>query len=81
MPIPDELDSFPIRVLVVDDDPAITRLISRAMKAEHDDFEIVEAHDGFRAGTILASLRPDIVILDLRMPGMDGYEVCRLIKS
>ncbi len=81
MPISDELESTPIRVLVVDDDPAITRLISRALKTEHDDYEIVEAHDGFKAGTILASMHPDVVILDLRMPGMDGYEVCRLIKA
>ncbi len=81
MPIPPELDSSPIRILVVDDSSATTPLIARALKAEHPDYEIVEAHDGFRAGTILATLRPDVVILDIRMPGMDGHEVCRLIKS
>lgn len=81
MPIPKELNSSLVRVLVVDDDPSITKLILRAVKAEHPDYEVAEAHDGFRAGTILATLHPDVVILDLRMPGMDGYEVCRLIKS
>ena len=81
MPIPEELDPAPVRVLVVDDNASITQLIARAINAEHPDYEVVEAHDGFRAGSILATLRPDVVILDLRMPGMDGYEVCRLIKS
>jgi len=81
MPIPAELDATPIRILVVDDEPAITQLIGRALKAAHPEYEIHEAHDGFRAGTLVATLKPDVVVLDLRMPGMDGYEVCRLIKS
>jgi len=81
MPIPPELDSAPVRVLVVDDEPAIAKMISRAIRSEYPEFELAEAHDGFRAGTIVATMKPDLVILDLRMPGMDGYEVCKLIKS
>jgi len=81
MPIPDELNTSPPRVLVVDDEPAITQLISRAIKSAHPDYEILEAHDGFSAGTICATHKPDVVILDLRMPGIDGYEVCRQIKG
>jgi len=81
MPIPDELQTAPTRVLVVDDEPAITQLIARAIASAHPEYEAIQAHDGFRAGTVLATLRPDVVILDLRMPGMDGYDVCRLIKS
>ena len=81
MPIPPELDSTPVRVLVVDDEPAVAKMVSRAVKSANPEYELIEAHDGFRAGTIVATLKPDVVILDLRMPGMDGYEVCRLIKS
>jgi CheY-like chemotaxis protein len=81
MPIPDELDAAPARVLIVDDEKAITHLIARAVRAALPECEVVEAHDGFKAGTIIATLKPDVVVLDLRMPGMDGYEVCRLIKS
>ncbi len=81
MPIPKELQSAPARILVVDDEPAVTQLIVKAIQAAHPDFELVEAHDGFAAGTIVATLKPDVVVLDLRMPGMDGYEVCRVIKS
>ena len=81
MPIPAELDSVPSRVVIVDDEPAITRLIAWAIKAALPECEVAEAHDGFRAGAIVATLKPNVVILDLRMPGMDGYEVCRLIKT
>lgn len=81
MPIPPEFGTTPTRVLIVDDEPAITQLIARAISSSHGNYEVVEAHDGFRAGTLVATLKPDVVVLDLRMPGMNGYEVCRLIKS
>jgi len=81
MPIPPELATTPIRILVVDDDAAITQMISRAIKGAHPEYEVIEAQDGFRAGTIMATVKPDVVLLDLRMPGMDGYEVCRMIKG
>ena len=81
MPVPPELDPAPKRVVIVDDEPAVTQLIARAIGAALPDCEVVVAHDGFRAGAIVATLKPNVVILDLRMPGMDGYEVCRLIKE
>jgi len=81
MPIPAELGPSTVKILVVDDEQAVTKLIVRAIQMQHSDYEIVEAHDGFHAGTLIATLRPDVVILDLRMPGMDGYEVCRMIKG
>ncbi|HET6427311.1 MAG TPA: response regulator [Phycisphaerae bacterium] len=81
MPVPGQLEIRPTRVVVVDDEPAMTQMISRAIRAQHPDYEVAEAHDGFRAGAIIATLKPDVVILDLRMPGMDGFEVCQMIKS
>lgn len=81
MPIPPQLDVRPVRILVVDDEPAITNLIVRALLAAHPEYQVTEANDGFRAGTMVATIMPDVVILDLRMPGMDGFEVCQLIKS
>lgn len=81
MPIPSALGAIRTRVLVVDDEPGITQMIARALRTKLPDCEVAEAHDGFSAGTLVATLRPDVVILDLRMPGMDGYEVCSLIKS
>ncbi len=81
MPVPAELGTTSVRILVVDDEEAVAKLIARAIRAQYPEYEVVDANDGFRAGTIIATLRPDVVILDLRMPGMDGYEVCRMIKA
>jgi excisionase family DNA binding protein len=81
MPIPPEFGRQTIRVLVVDDEPAITRMISQAIRSAHPDYEVMEAHDGFNAGASLESFKPSLVVLDLRMPGMNGRDVCRLIKS
>ena len=81
MPIPPELGTVPTRVLVVDEEPMVTQLIARAIESSHDDYEVVQAHDAFRAGTVLATQKPDVVLLDLRIPGVDACDVCRMIKS
>jgi len=80
LPVPEEL-LRPCRVLVVDDDEAVAIWIASEIKAERPDCEVLTAMDGFSAGEIVGSLKPDVVILDLKMPRMDGYEVCRRIKS
>ena len=56
MPIPEDLDSRPACVLVVDDEPAITKLISRTIKAALPEVEVIEANDGFRAGSLVGLL-------------------------
>lgn len=83
MPVPPELarEEIPICVAVVDDEPELAHLVSRAILAEHPDYQVVEAHDGFQAGTVVSTRKPQVVILDLKMPGIDGFEVCRMIKS
>lgn len=81
MPVPRELDDTPNRILVVDDEPAVAQVVARAIREAFPHTEVLEAHDGFQAGTMLVTYKPDLVLLDLRMPGMDGYEVCRMIRS
>ena len=81
MPVPPQLGTTPVRVLVVDDEAAVAKLIAKAIKNKYPDYEIMEANDGFQAGSLIATVKPDVVILDLKMPGMDGYEVCKMIKS
>ncbi len=81
MPVPPELQVPPARILVVDDEPSLCRMIARSLRLADPEFEVVEATDGFQAGQLVASMKPDVVILDLRMPGMDGFEVCRVLKK
>lgn len=81
LPVPPELMPSPTKVLIVDDDESVTSSVTDGIKAKHPDFEVLAAHDGFAAGELVRSARPDVVILDLRMPGLDGFEVCRRIKS
>lgn len=67
------------RVLVVDDTRANLKLLEARLSAEY--FEVLTAHSGQEALDLLARERVDVVLLDVMMPGMDGFEVCRRIKS
>jgi DNA-binding NarL/FixJ family response regulator len=73
--------TVPVRILVVDDDPQFRQLVKLVLR-KVDDFEIVsEAPDGHAGIALAAELRPDVVLLDLMMPGMDGFEALPLIRD
>jgi CheY-like chemotaxis protein len=59
-------------ILIVDDDPAVVRLMSLLLKSE--DFSVLEAHSGQQALSLLSVNEPDLIVLDLSMPGMDGRD-------
>jgi two-component system cell cycle response regulator len=67
------------RVLVVDDIPVNVKLLEAKLLVEY--YEVVTANDGASALKAVKVHAPDIVLLDVMMPGMDGYEVCRRIKG
>src|SRR5690606_2239234 len=67
------------RVLVVDDIQANVRLLEARLSAEY--FEVLTANGGREALEICERERVDVVLLDVMMPGMDGFEVCRRIKA
>ena len=67
------------RILVVDDVKANVRLLEARLGAEY--FEVRSAVSGVEALEILADWPCDIVLLDVMMPGLDGFEVCRRIKT
>ena len=67
------------RILLVDDNQATTTVFTRLFKKVG--CEVAAANDGVRAIELAASFRPEIVMLDLSMPGMDGYETCRRIRE
>ena len=66
------------RILIVDDDPAIRRLLRAVLQR---DYTLEEASTGDKALGILPAFAPDLVLLDIGMPGIDGYETCRRLKS
>ena len=69
----------PERVLVVDDESAIRDIVRRYLVAEG--YQVAEAADGQEALDRFGSLRPDLVVLDVLMPGMDGLEVLRRLRA
>ena len=75
------IDNSDKRVLVVDDNDDYARYVTDLMRKVDDSITSDVAHDGFEAGRLLIEFRPQIVILDLMMPGLDGFEVCRNIKQ
>ncbi len=67
------------RILIVDDVPANTRLLEAKLAAEY--YQVTSARDGFEAIAAARSWQPDLILLDVMMPGMDGYECCRRLKG
>ena len=67
------------RILVVDDVDANVRLLEAKLSAEY--YEVLTATDGPSALAVAAREQPDIILLDVMMPGMDGFEVCRRLKD
>ncbi|MBA2323653.1 MAG: response regulator transcription factor [Pseudonocardiales bacterium] len=67
------------RILVVDDDPALSEMLSIVLRGEGFDTAVVS--DGPRALPAVRDFRPDVVLLDLMLPGMNGIDVCRAIRS
>ena len=66
-------------ILVVDDEPQIRRVLRTTLTAEG--YTIVEARDGTEAFEKVRSVKPDLILLDMNMPGLDGLQTCREIRS
>lgn len=82
MPLPDgEKGDSRKRILIVDDDEIIVETIVLALEEDEHGYEVVSSRDGFEAGLQLNHFKPDLVILDIMMPDINGYEVCKRIKS
>lgn len=67
------------RILVVDDSPTVRKVVSLTL--EKQGFEVLTAVDGYAATDSLGRMVPDLILLDINMPGMDGYQVCKLVKE
>ncbi len=82
LPMPDELKYDKWRVLAVDDEPEVLDVLVRAFETEESgSYEVFRAVDGVTALIDVGRLKPDVLLLDIVLPGLDGIEVCRRIKE
>jgi DNA-binding response OmpR family regulator len=68
-----------IKILVVDDEPDVVAMIQRALQGEG--FEVACAYDGISAIDLAETEKPGLILLDIMMPMMSGYEVCQQLRS
>lgn len=81
IPIPDvKEDDGRKKILVVDDDPIIVETIVQALEEDEHGYEVISASDGFEAGLQVSHFLPDLLILDIMMPDIKGFDVCKTIK-
>lgn len=72
-------DRSPLRILVADDDPDILTMVSTLLSREG--YGVIPATNGVEALALAQSALPDLLVLDIAMPGMDGYSVCREVRA
>jgi len=68
-----------VRIVVADDDPQVTELLR--FKLERSGYEVLSVDDGGKAVDLVRTTRPDLAIVDIMMPVMDGFQVLRALKS
>lgn len=81
LPLSGDLENSAPLVLLVDDDPDVLAAFSARIAALRGDLRVLTADSGFVAGFLVSRSQPQLVLLDIRMPGIDGIEVCRIIKG
>ncbi len=69
------------RILVVEDDNSLSVLLRLIMKIQQDDWDVVTAMNGVEALTLVEQVQPDLILLDIMMPEMDGLEVSRRLHT
>lgn len=69
------------KILVIDDEPEVGHLIEGVVSASFPGFTVKIVRDGFSAGNTLNEFFPDLIVLDIMLPGVNGFDVCRQIRS
>ena len=71
----------PVSILVVDDDKGLNQVVTKYLEKELSDVKLFQAFDGFEAGAIIADKKPNIILLDLDLPGVKGEDLCVKINN
>jgi len=81
-PIPDELSRWrKKRILIVDDEPTVVDVVESMFQLAEGIYETASASNGYDAALAVIEFEPDLVILDINMPGLNGIDVCKRIKT
>lgn len=80
MPVPEELGSSVIRLLIVDDEKPVLDALKRAFKAVGPQVDVTTTSSGVEALLLVSEQKPHGMLVDLNMPDIDGFEVCRRIR-
>ena len=67
------------KIMVVDDSPTICRLVTTTLEKQH--YQVIAASDGMEALAKMNEIMPDLILLDITMPRLDGYQLCKIIKG
>ncbi|OGS35622.1 MAG: hypothetical protein A2506_10070 [Elusimicrobia bacterium RIFOXYD12_FULL_66_9] len=81
MPVPVDIEDVHRQVLVLDDEPMMTRLIEKGFTKFRDRFSVQVSNNPVDALVLVGKKLPDLLIMDLMMPVMDGFQVCQILKS
>jgi len=81
MPIPTELSKNPPYIMIVDDEIDILDMLEALMMAGEEDIRVSKAQNGVDALVMIGETKPDLLILDIMIPGINGFDVCRKLKA
>ncbi len=81
IPLPEKVKEIRKRVLIVDDDELVRKTLAKFLRTCTTYLDVATAKDGFEAGLQVSQFNPDILLLDLIMPNIDGFSVCESIKQ
>lgn len=81
MPLPPDLSQDVSLVMIVDDEKDILEMLEALMKSGDEAISVIKAANGVDALLMIGETKPNLLILDIMMPGMNGYEVCRKLKA
>ncbi len=81
LPVPKDLQLPKRLVMIVDDESDVLDMLKSVMQSSGEELEVVTARGGVEALLLIGARQPDLLVLDIMMPGMNGFEVCRKLKS
>lgn len=81
MPLPAEFKESPSSILIVDDEEEVLDLLIAVMESGDENLRVQGLRNGVEALLSIGERKPDLLILDIMMPGMNGFEVCEKLKS